>query len=84
MFIIPNPIAGVIGASPGIPPAATGLIVTLTQGGFETDLLLIVLLGDLLVHRRPNQAPPGPDPGRPFCLIRALSRRVRDLVLMSP
>jgi predicted MFS family arabinose efflux permease len=47
-----QPIAGVIGISLGISPAAIGLIVTLTQVGFGTGLLLIVPLGDLLENRR--------------------------------
>ena len=47
-----QPIAGVIGASVGISPAATGLIVTLTQVGFGIGLLLIVPLGDLFENRR--------------------------------
>jgi predicted MFS family arabinose efflux permease len=46
-----QPLAGPIGAALGLPPAATGLIVTLTQVGYGVGLLLIVPLGDLLENR---------------------------------
>jgi predicted MFS family arabinose efflux permease len=47
-----QPLAGPIGASLGLAPGATGLIVTLTQIGYGCGLLLIVPLGDLLETRR--------------------------------
>jgi MFS family permease len=47
-----QPLAGPIGAALGIPPGATGLIVTLTQVGYGAGLLLVVPLGDLLETRR--------------------------------
>ncbi len=47
-----QPLAGPIGASLGLAPAATGLIVTLTQIGYGTGLLLIVPLGDLVETRK--------------------------------
>ncbi|GAC1040714.1 MFS transporter [Rhizobium sp. No.120] len=47
-----QPLAGPISQSLGFSPAATGLIVTLTQIGYGLGLLLIVPLGDLLENRR--------------------------------
>lgn len=47
-----QPLAGPISAALGFTPAATGLIVTLTQIGYGLGLLLIVPLGDLLENRR--------------------------------
>ena len=47
-----QPLAGPIGLELGLSPAATGLIVTLTQIGYGAGLLLIVPLGDLLENRR--------------------------------
>ncbi|PKA43252.1 MFS transporter [Rhizobium sullae] len=47
-----QPLAGPISADLGFTPAATGLIVTLTQIGYGIGLLLIVPLGDLLENRR--------------------------------
>jgi len=47
-----QPLAGPIGAALGLSPAATGLIVTLTQIGYGAGLLFIVPLGDLLETRR--------------------------------
>ena len=47
-----QPLAGPIGQSLGLAPAATGLIVTLTQIGYGLGLLLIVPLGDLIETRR--------------------------------
>ena len=47
-----QPLAGPIGAALGLAPAATGLIVTLTQIGYGTGLLLIVPLGDLIETRK--------------------------------
>ena len=46
-----QPLAGLIGASLGLSPAATGLIVTLTQIGYGLGLLFIVPLGDLVENR---------------------------------
>jgi predicted MFS family arabinose efflux permease len=47
-----QPLAGPISTALGLPPAATGLIVTLTQIGYGAGLLLIVPLGDLIENRR--------------------------------
>ena len=47
-----QPLAGPIGAAIGLPPSATGLIVTLTQIGYGLGLLFVVPLGDLLENRR--------------------------------
>ncbi len=47
-----QPLAGPISQSLGFTPAATGLIVTLTQIGYGLGLLLIVPLGDLLENRK--------------------------------
>lgn len=47
-----QPLAGLISADLGFTPAATGLIVTLTQIGYGLGLLLIVPLGDLTENRR--------------------------------
>jgi len=47
-----QPLAGPIGASLGLAPGATGLIVTLTQIGYGIGLLFIVPLGDLVETRR--------------------------------
>ena len=47
-----QPLAGPISAELGFTPAATGLIVTLTQIGYGLGLLLIVPLGDLTENRR--------------------------------
>jgi hypothetical protein len=42
-----QPLVALIGAALGSPPAAAGLIVTLTQFGYTLGLLIIVPLGDL-------------------------------------
>ncbi|MDR6102724.1 putative MFS family arabinose efflux permease [Agrobacterium larrymoorei] len=47
-----QPLAGVIGAELGLSPAATGLIVTLTQIGYGLGLLFVVPLGDLVENRK--------------------------------
>jgi predicted MFS family arabinose efflux permease len=47
-----QPLVGPIGAALGLPPAAAGLIVTLTQIGYTLGLLFIVPLGDLVENRR--------------------------------
>ena len=47
-----QPLVGPIGAALGMPPGATGLVVTLTQIGYCLGLLLIVPLGDLFENRR--------------------------------
>jgi predicted MFS family arabinose efflux permease len=47
-----QPLAGPIGAALGLPPQATGLVVTFTQIGYGLGLLFIVPLGDLLENRR--------------------------------
>ncbi|HVZ84519.1 MAG TPA: MFS transporter [Terracidiphilus sp.] len=47
-----QPLAGPIGHALGISPAATGLIVTLTQIGYGLGLLFVVPLGDLHETRR--------------------------------
>jgi len=46
-----QPLVGVIGASLGLSPAATGLVVTVTQLGYGVGLLLVVPLGDLFENR---------------------------------
>ncbi|MGO7793393.1 MFS transporter, partial [Rhizobium ruizarguesonis] len=46
-----QPLAGPIIADLGFTPAATGLIVTLTQIGYGLGLLLIVPLGDQHQHQ---------------------------------
>ncbi|AJY44621.1 MFS transporter [Martelella endophytica] len=47
-----QPLIGPIGQSLGFSPAASGLIVTLTQAGYGLGLLLLVPLGDLHENRR--------------------------------
>lgn len=47
-----QPLAGPISTSLGFSPAATGLIVTLTQIGYGLGLLLLVPLGDLMENRK--------------------------------
>lgn len=47
-----QPLAGPIAQSLGLDPAATGLVVTLTQVGYGIGLLLVVPLGDLVETRR--------------------------------
>jgi len=47
-----QPLVGPIGAALGMPAAAAGLIVTLTQVGYTLGLLFIVPLGDLFENRR--------------------------------
>ena len=47
-----QPLVGPIGAALGMPPGATGLVVTLTQIGYCLGLLFIVPLGDLVENRR--------------------------------
>jgi MFS family permease len=47
-----QPLAGPISAALGLSAQATGLIVTLTQIGYGTGLLLIVPLSDLIENRR--------------------------------
>jgi predicted MFS family arabinose efflux permease len=47
-----QPLAGLISSELHLSPAATGLIVTLTQLGYGLGLLLIVPLGDLLENKR--------------------------------
>jgi predicted MFS family arabinose efflux permease len=47
-----QPLAGPIAAAIGLPMAATGVIVTLTQIGYGVGLLLLVPLCDLLENRR--------------------------------
>ena len=46
-----QPLAGPIAAALGLPPAAAGVIVTMTQVGYGLGLLFIVPLGDLLETR---------------------------------
>ena len=46
-----QPIAAPIGASLGLSPSATGLVVTATQAGFGIGLLLIVPLGDWVLKQ---------------------------------
>lgn len=47
-----QPLVGPISQSAGISPAASGLIVTMTQIGYVIGLLFIVPLSDLLENRR--------------------------------
>ena len=47
-----QPLAGLIGAFFDIPPAETGLIVTLTYVGYGLGLLFFVPLGDLVENRK--------------------------------
>jgi predicted MFS family arabinose efflux permease len=47
-----QPLAGLIGAALHLPPASTGLVVTLPQVGYGLGLLMIVPLGDLFENRR--------------------------------
>jgi len=47
-----QPLLSLIGESLGLPRAATGLIVTMTQIGYGAGLLLIAPLGDLFENRR--------------------------------
>jgi predicted MFS family arabinose efflux permease len=47
-----QPLAGPISAGLGLPAQAAGLIVTLTQIGYGTGLLLVVPLADLFENRR--------------------------------
>lgn len=47
-----QPLIGLISADVGLDKAAASFIVTLTQGGYCTGLLLLVPLGDLVENRR--------------------------------
>ncbi len=47
-----QPLTGPIGAAFAIPPAETGLLVTVTQIGYGLGLLFVVPLGDLIENRR--------------------------------
>jgi predicted MFS family arabinose efflux permease len=47
-----QPLAGPIGAELGLPPAAAGLVVTLTQVGYGLGLVLLAPMGDLVENRR--------------------------------
>jgi predicted MFS family arabinose efflux permease len=47
-----QPMIGLIGPSIGLRPGAYGLVVTLTQLGYATGLLLLVPLGDFVENRR--------------------------------
>jgi predicted MFS family arabinose efflux permease len=47
-----QPLAGPISAAIGLPIAAAGLIVTMTQIGYGVALLLVVPAGDLVENRR--------------------------------
>jgi predicted MFS family arabinose efflux permease len=47
-----QPLVGLISASAGIPPAASGLIVTMTQIGYVIGLLFLVPLSDLVENRK--------------------------------
>ncbi|MDQ0393174.1 MFS transporter [Labrys monachus] len=47
-----QPLIGLISADLGMTPGAAGLIVTMTQIGYGTGLLLLVPLGDLVENRK--------------------------------
>jgi len=47
-----QPLVGIIGRALGLSPDAAGLVVTLTQLGYATGILLAVPLGDLLENKR--------------------------------
>ncbi len=47
-----QPLVGLISRDFGIPVASAGILVTLTQIGYATGLLLIVPLGDIVENRR--------------------------------
>ncbi|MFL5335047.1 MAG: MFS transporter [Geminicoccaceae bacterium] len=47
-----QPLIGLIGPEIGLSPAASGLVVTLTQLGYATGLVLLVPLGDIVENRR--------------------------------
>src|SRR6266545_2775563 len=47
-----QPLTGLIGAALSVPPAETGLLVTLTQVGYGLGLLLVVPLGDRIENRK--------------------------------
>lgn len=47
-----QPLTGPIGASFALPPAAAGLLVTVTQLGYGLGLIFVVPLGDIAENRR--------------------------------
>lgn len=47
-----QPLVGLIGATTGTPPGASGLIITMTQLGYAAGLLFLVPLSDLMENRR--------------------------------
>jgi len=47
-----QPLAALIGTAFGVPTAAAGLVVTLTQIGYGLGLLFLVPLGDVIENRR--------------------------------